>query len=57
MESIILPIIGIILIGIGLATLINPNFSRWINLPGDARLKAVVSIIIGTILLILSFTI
>jgi uncharacterized protein (DUF983 family) len=56
MDSIILPIIGVIIIGIGLATLINPNFSRWINLPGDARLKAVVSIIIGTILLILSFT-
>jgi len=56
MDQIILPIIGLIIIGIGLATLINPNFSRWINLPGDARLKAVVSIIIGTILLILSFT-
>jgi len=44
MDQIILPIIGLIIIGIGLATLINPNFSRWINLPGDARLKAVVSV-------------
>lgn len=57
MDQIILPIIGPIIIGIGLATLINPNFTRWINLPGDARSKVVVSVIIGTILLILSFTI
>ena len=56
MRTIILPIIGILIIGIGLATLLNPNFSRLINLPGDPRLKAILSIIVGIILIILNYT-
>ncbi|MBS3778088.1 MAG: hypothetical protein KGY50_02205 [Candidatus Thermoplasmatota archaeon] len=56
MRSIILPIIGLLIIGIGVATLLNPNFSRWINLPGDSRLKAILSILVGNILIILNYT-
>jgi hypothetical protein len=55
MNSIILPILGAIIIFIGIGTLINPNLSRWINLPGEPHLKALVSIIVGIILVILYF--
>ncbi len=55
MRTIVIAIIGIIILGIGIATLINPQFSRWINLPGEAHIKAIVSIIIGLVLIILNF--
>jgi hypothetical protein len=47
---------GLIVFILGIITLIHPNASRWINLPGDARLKAFGSMIIGIILIIVSFT-
>ncbi|MDG6229248.1 MAG: hypothetical protein QCH96_04730 [Candidatus Thermoplasmatota archaeon] len=56
MNSIILLIVGLILVGIGSVSLLNPNLARWINLPGDPRLKASVSIIIGTIIININFT-
>lgn len=57
MRTIIITIIGIIILGIGIATLINPQISRWINLPGEAHLKAIISIILGTVLIILNLII
>ena len=57
MKTLITLTIGIIIIFLGIVTLINPNFSRWINIPGEAHLKAIVSIVIGTILIIISFII
>jgi uncharacterized membrane protein len=47
----ILVIIGLFLVLIGVAAFFNPNFSRWINVPGGPRLKASVAIISGVIIL------
>ena len=41
----ILIIVGIIVVIIGIATFINPNFSRIINALGGPRLKAVIALI------------
>lgn len=55
MTTILLPILGAIIILFGIASLMNPNLARWINLPGEAHLKAIVSIIVGIVLIILYF--
>ena len=54
-TNIILTIIGIIIILFGVGAFINPNFARWINAPGSPRLKAIVAIVVGIILVIVSF--
>jgi hypothetical protein len=48
---------GTFVILIGLAGFINPNWTRWINFPGGPRLKSIGAIIIGVILVIVSFAI
>ena len=53
----ILIVVGIIVFIIGLAAFINPNFSRLINAPGSPRLKAVIALIAGIILLIIGLII
>ncbi len=53
LTNTILIVAGIIVIIIGLATFINPNFSRLINAPGGPRLKASIALIVGIILLII----
>ncbi len=53
----ILIVAGIIVIIIGLAVFINPNFSRLINAPGGPRLKASIAIIVGVILSIIGLII
>ena len=57
LANTILIIIGIIVIIIGLATFINPNFSRLINAPGGPRLKAIIALIAGAILLLVGLII
>ena len=53
----IIIIVGIIVIIIGLAAFINPNFSRLINFPGSPRFKASIAFIIGIIIIIIGLII
>ena len=50
--NIVLIIVGAIVSLIGVAAFLNPNFSKLINVPGGPKLKAIVAIIIGLIILI-----
>jgi hypothetical protein len=50
LANTILIIVGIIVIIIGLAAFLNPNFSRLINAPGGPRLKASIAMIIGIVI-------
>lgn len=52
--NLILTIVGIIVVLFGAGAIINPNFARWINAPGSPRLKAIIAIVIGIILVIVS---
>ena len=54
MANTILIIAGVIVLLFGVVALFNPNFARWINAPGGPRLKAIIAIIIGIILVIIS---
>jgi hypothetical protein len=49
----ILIVVGIIVIIIGIAAFLNPNFSRLINAPGGPRLKASIAMIVGIIILLI----
>ena len=51
LTNTVLLIVGIIVIIIGVAAFINPNFARLINAPGGPRLKAIIALIIGFIIL------
>lgn len=57
LPNMVVIIVGIIVILIGLLAFFNPNFSRLINAPGSPRLKAIVALIVGFILLIIGFII
>ncbi|UCE38769.1 MAG: hypothetical protein JSW00_05940 [Thermoplasmata archaeon] len=48
----ILIIAGVFVTLIGLAAFLNPNIARWINAPGGPRLKAIIAMIIGIIIII-----
>jgi len=48
----ILIIIGAIVTIIGIAGFLNPNFTKIINAPGGPRLKAIIAIVAGLIILI-----
>ena len=50
--NIVLIIVGAVVSLIGVAAFLNPNFSKLINVPGGPKLKAIVAIIIGLIILI-----
>jgi hypothetical protein len=50
----ILLIVGIIQILFGIGVLFYPGFSRWINSPGGPKLKAIITIVVGIILIIVS---
>ena len=56
-ANLILTIVGIIVILFGAGAFINPNFARWINAPGSPRLKAIIAIVVGIILVIVSFSV
>ena len=57
LANTILIISGVIVMIIGLAAFINPNFSRLINAPGGPRLKASIALIAGVILLFIGLVI
>ena len=50
----ILITVGVIVLLFGVAAFINPSFARWINAPGGPRLKALIAIVVGVILVIVS---
>jgi len=50
-------LIGSVVVLAGVLTIFFPSLSRLINAPGGPRLKAIVAIIIGLIILILGFII
>ena len=50
--NIVLIIVGAIVTLIGIFAFINPNFARIINVPGGQKLKSIVALIIGIILII-----
>ena len=54
-TNIILLIAGLIVAFLGIAAFLNPNFARWINAPGGPRLKAIIALIIGIILILVAF--
>ena len=49
----IMVIVGIIVIIIATAAFINPTFARLINAPGSPRLKAIIALIVGIIILLI----
>lgn len=51
-SNTILIIVGTIVTIIGIVGFINPNFTKIINAPGGPRIKAIIALIIGSILLI-----
>ena len=51
LTNTILLIVGIIVVLIGIAAFINPNFARLINAPGGPRLKAIIALIVGIIII------
>jgi hypothetical protein len=56
LVNIILSIAGIIVLLFGLFAFLNPNFARLINIPiAEPRLKSLIAIIIGIILIPISF--
>lgn len=48
----ILIVVGVFVTLIGLAAFFNPSLTRWINAPGGPKLKAIIAMIIGIILII-----
>jgi len=53
----ILIIVGLFTIAVGIGAFLNPNIARFINSPGGPRIKAVVALITGIIILIISLTV
>lgn len=53
LTNTILIVVGIVVIIIGLAAFINPNFSRLINAPGSPRLKGTIAFVVGAIILVI----
>ena len=47
-------IIGVIVTLIGVAAFFNPNFARIINAPGSPRLKAIIAMVVGVIIVMIS---
>jgi hypothetical protein len=56
-PNLIIIIVGAIIVLLGFGTLINPNIERLINLPGGATLKAMISLVTGTVIIIMGFVI
>jgi len=50
--NIFIIIVGVIISLIGIGAFLNPNFAKLINVPGGPRLKAMVALIVGLIILI-----
>ena len=52
--NIILLVSGAFVSLLGIVAFLNPNLTRWINAPGGPRLKAIIALITGIILVITS---
>ena len=50
----IIIVVGIITLLFGVIAFFNPNFTRLINAPGGPKLKAIIAMIAGIILIIVS---
>jgi len=50
--NLIFLIVGIIVTALGFASLVFPSLTQFINSPGGPRIKAVVAICVGIILLL-----
>ena len=50
-------ILGVIIAMIGALSIIFPGLTRIINAPGDPRLKSIIAIIVGVIILIIGITV
>ena len=48
---------GTFVILLGFAAIASPNMSRWINVPGGPKLKGIISLVIGLIMIIIGLTI
>lgn len=53
----IMIVVGAIVVIIGIAAFLNPNLARTINAPGGPRLKAIVALIVGVILMIVGLVV
>jgi threonine/homoserine/homoserine lactone efflux protein len=56
-ANLITVVVGIIALLIGIAAFLNPNIARWIRSPGSPRLKAIIAILAGIILIIVALII
>jgi len=56
-PNLILIIVGAIIVLLGIGTLLNPNIERLINLPVGATVKALISLVIGVIIIIMGFVV
>ena len=56
-ANIILLIAGVIVSVFGIGAFFNPNFARWINAPGSPRLKAMIAIVVGIVLMVVSLVV
>ena len=50
-----LVIIGLCLLGFGVLAFVMPNLARFINFPGNARIKAIAVVVTGMIAMIAGF--
>jgi len=50
-------ILGVIIALMGALSIIFPGLTRIINAPGDHRLKSIIAIIVGLIILIIGITV
>ena len=49
----IMIVIGVIIILIGIAAFLNPNFARIINAPGGPKIKGIIALTVGIIILLI----
>ena len=56
-ANLITVVVGVIALLTGIAAILNPNIARWIRSPGNPRLKAIIAIIAGIVLIVVALTI
>jgi len=55
-TNIILLVGGTLVAILGFFALVSPHISRWISAPGGPKLKGIIAMIVGIILIIISLT-
>jgi len=56
-TNIILLVVGGIVAIFGIAAFFIPSLAKWINAPGGPRLKAIISLVIGIIIIVISYVV